>query len=108
VGIGVGGAGIVLGVVTGAMAAGKHGTASSSACASGPCSPGDFATYTSDRNSYYTLGTVSTIGFIAGGVLAAGGAALLLFSPKSDAAAPAAAWVSPWVGAGSAGVTGRF
>jgi hypothetical protein len=108
IGIGVGGAGIVLGAVTGAMAAGKHSTASSSPCASGPCGQGDLSTYDSNRDSYYTLGTISTIGFIAGGVLAAGGAALLLFGPKGDSAPAAAAWVSPFVGPGSAGVTGRF
>lgn len=109
IGIGVGGAGIVLGAVTGGLAAGKKSTASGSPCASGPCSQSDLSTYQSNRDSYYTMGTISTIGFIAGGVLAAGGAALLLFGPHGGSeAAPAAAWVSPYVGPGSAGLTGRF
>lgn len=109
VGIGVGGAGIVLGAVTGGLAAGKKSSASGSPCASGPCPPSDLSTYQSDRSSYYTMGTISTIGFIAGGVLAAGGAALLLFAPRGESApAASAAWVSPYVGPGSAGVTGRF
>jgi hypothetical protein len=109
IGIGVGGAGIVVGAVTGALASSKKSTASGSPCASGPCAQSDLTTYQSDRDSYYTMGTISTIGFIAGGVLAAGGAALLLFGPHGEQSAPAAAaWVSPFVGPGSAGVTGRF
>jgi hypothetical protein len=108
VGLGVGGAGIVLGAVTGGLASGKKSTASGSPCASGPCSQGDLSTYQSDRSSYYTMGTISTIGFIAGGVLAAGGAALLLFSPRGESSPAASAWVSPFVGPGSAGVTGHF
>ncbi len=112
IGIGVGGAGIVLGAVTGGIAAGKKSTASSSPCDKGPCSPGDLSTYQSNRDSYYSMGTISTIGFVAGGVLAAGGAAVLLFAPRNEggpaAAAPPQAWVTPFVGPGSAGVTGRF
>jgi hypothetical protein len=109
IGIGVGGAGIVLGAVTGGLAAGKKSSASGSPCASGPCAQSDLTTYQSNRDSYYTMGTISTIGFIAGGVLAAGGAALLLFGPHGESA-PAATtgWVAPFVGPGSAGVTGRF
>jgi hypothetical protein len=109
IGIGVGGAGIVLGAVTGGLAAGKKSSASGSPCASGPCAQGDLTTYQSNRDSYYTMGTISTIGFIAGGVLAAGGAALLLFGPHGESApAATSAWVAPFVGPGSAGVTGRF
>jgi hypothetical protein len=109
IGIGVGGAGIVLGAVTGGLAAGKKSTASNSPCANGPCAQSDLTTYQSDRSSYYTMGTISTIGFIAGGVLAAGGAALLLFGPHGESQpAATAAWVSPFVGPGSAGITGRF
>jgi len=109
IGIGVGGAGIVLGAVTGGLAAGKKSTASGSPCASGPCAPSDLTTYQSNRDGYYTMGTISTIGFIAGAVLAAGGAALLIFGPRGEAPpAASTAWVSPFVGPGSAGVTGGF
>ena len=44
----------------------------------------------SSLNSANTNATISTVGWIAGGVLLAGGAALVLFAPKSDASAPAA------------------
>jgi hypothetical protein len=109
IGIGVGGAGIVLGAVTGGLAAGKKSSASGSPCTSGRCSQNDLTTYQSDRDSYYTMGTISTIGFIAGGVLAAGGAALLLFGPHGESQpAATAARVTPFVGPGSAGITGSF
>jgi hypothetical protein len=109
IGVGVGGAGIVLGAITGAMAAGSKSAASNSPCVNGPCSPSDLSTYKSNRDGYYTMGTISTIGFIAGGVLAAAGGALLLFAPHGESVpATTATWVSPYVGPGSAGVTGRF
>jgi hypothetical protein len=56
------------------------------------------------------LGTVSTVGFIVGGVGAAAGAVLLLLRKPSVEASSAHGprTVGPWVGAGAAGVEGTF
>jgi hypothetical protein len=106
VGIGVGGAGIVTGLVTGGLAMSKRSSASGSPCASGPCQPGDLSSYQSDRDGFYSMGTVSTISFAAGGALAAAGVVLLLVSPHAEPTQ--AAWASPYVSPTGAGVTGSF
>jgi hypothetical protein len=108
----VGGAGLVLGGVTGAMALSKHSKLSTD-CPSGSCGPD----HKSDLDSYHTLGKLSTIGFIVGGVGAATGVVLLLVKPRgsSDATAAAARQqqrrtvsVTPFLGLASAGVEGTF
>jgi hypothetical protein len=101
VALGVGGAGLVLGAVTGAMAISKHDELKN-ACGSAPCGPAQ----ESDRRSYYTLGTVSTIGFVAGGALAAGGGVIVLVAPRS--ASPSAAAIRPVVAPGYLGARGTF
>jgi hypothetical protein len=113
VGMGVGGAGIVTGIVTGIVAMGQHSSLQGNACANAGCGASDLSSYKSSVSSYQTMGTVSTVSFIAGGVLAAGGAVLFFFvAPKHQeaGAAPATAglWVTPYVGLGSAGAAGTF
>jgi hypothetical protein len=58
------------------------------------------------------MGTISTVGFIAGGVLAAGGAVLFLTAPKREAGGATGAtgmWITPTVGGGaSVGASGTF
>jgi hypothetical protein len=101
--VGVGVAGVATGVITGLMAASKYSQAESG-CPSRACvegSPGDDALH-----SFRTLRTVSTVGYVVGGVGLAGGIALLLTLPASTAAR--ASSVHPWVGAGQAGVLGVF
>jgi hypothetical protein len=97
---GVGAAGVVLGAVFGIVAMGDKNGAHCDA--SGACDPGPL----SSANS---AATISTVGFVAGGVLLAGGAALVIFGPSGDApasAAPAAARLrlAPLVGARDAGL----
>ncbi len=77
VALGVGAAGLVVGGVTGMMAIGKRGDLDDS-CPGGQCPEGQ----RDNLDSYRTLGTVSTIGFIVGGVGAATGVTLLLTSKK--------------------------
>jgi hypothetical protein len=102
--LGVGGAGLVVGGITGGLAIGKHSSLASS-CTNGSCGPSQ----QSDLDSYHTMALVSTIGFIVGGVGVAGGVALLLLQPKSDAAPPATGLhVVPVVGPGSLGAFGTF
>jgi hypothetical protein len=62
------------------------------------------------NDSYTTSGTVSTVGFVVGGVAAVGTVALWLFWPKSSHESTAGAWVAPYLdpaGRGM-GMKGRF
>lgn len=95
-GIGVGGAGILVGAITGGLAMGKRGELGDNCSEAGECGPEQQSTL----DSYRTMGTVSTIGFIAGGVLAAAGTVLLIVAPSDD--------VEAEVGLGRAGVRVRF
>ena len=87
------------------MAMGKHSDLQDK-CPNGKCS----SDVQSDVDSYHSLGTISTIGFIAGGVLAAGGAVLFFTAPssKSAPAQTGSAFISPYIGPGSVGAVGRF
>ena len=103
VAFGIGGAGLALGAVTGALAIGKHSTLADE-CPGGTCTT---ATAQSDLRNYHTQGTLSTVGFIVGGAGVAAGAILWVVAPTSGARASTAS-VSPYVGPASLGVTGRF
>lgn len=100
VALGVGGAGLVVGGVTGLLALGKHGDLEGQ-CPNGVCPPDRQG----DVDSYQTMGTLSTIGFIVGAVGVGAGVVLWVTAPKETAAAKK---VSPYVGLGTAGVTGTF
>ncbi|HVY48330.1 MAG TPA: hypothetical protein VHB21_20725, partial [Minicystis sp.] len=99
--IGVGVAGLGLGGVTGALAIAKHGDLAKQ-CPGGACTSASTA---GEISSYHTVGTLSTIGFIAGGALAATGVVLVLVAPKPK---PAGADVSVAIGASGLAVAGRF
>lgn len=76
----IGGAGIVglgIGIVTGILAASKHGDAD---CKNDICPNADA---TDKEKSAATMGNISTVGFIAGGVLLAGGVVLNILAPSS-------------------------
>jgi hypothetical protein len=112
----LGGAGLVLGGVTGVLAMSKHNQLAGD-CTSGVCGPAQKAGF----DNYHTLGMLSTIGFVAGGVGAGAGVVLLLVKPqslveqqpgaqakaKAKAKSESFAW-SPFFGVGSAGVEGTF
>lgn len=107
---GVGGAGLVFGGVTGAIALGQHGDLSSK-CPDGRCA----SELGGDVDAYQTMGTLSTIGFVVGGVGVAAGAVLWFTAPKEAAhaatstkAAETTLLWQPYVGVGGGGVTGRF
>jgi hypothetical protein len=104
VGLGVGGAGLLVGVITGVIAMGKHGDLANSPCAGKPCSNSDATTFNSDLDSYHSMGTISTIGFIVGVVAAGAGVVLLVTAPKKSASA----YISPTIGLGTLGAVGRF
>jgi hypothetical protein len=109
----LGGAGLVLGGVTGVLAMSKHNKLSTE-CADGVCSSGQKADY----DSYHTLGMLSTIGFVTAGVGAGAGVVLLLVKPQSLVqqqptqtgkanGSQGFRW-TPFVGVASAGVEGTF
>lgn len=112
VALGVGGAGLVFGSVTGILALGKHGDLSDR-CPEGRCT----SDMSGDIDSYKTMGTLSTIGFIVGGVGVAAGAVLWFTAPKERTAALSSpsrrastsgvSWQPYFTGTGG-GVAGRF
>jgi hypothetical protein len=99
--LGLGGAGLIVGSVTGALALRKKNQLTT-ACPNGECQPDQ----RSALDSYHTYGNISTVSFIVGAVGAAGGAILLLTQPRESSTATAQ--VSAFVGVGSAGVKGTF
>ncbi len=106
VGLVAGGAGLALGAVMGGLALGKHDEIAGK-CPSGHCLPSDQTALGPQIDTYHTLGLVSTIGFIAGGVLAGAGVVLLVTAP-SPKPSSSRVHLQPVVGAGFAGVKGAF
>jgi len=97
---GVGVVGLVLGTAFGVEAL----STKSSDCSNGICDPGT-------SSKAYSQATISTIGFIAGGVLVAGGVTLFVLAPKGAKDQPAASVsVSPVLGwsAGGLQLLGRW
>lgn len=107
----LGGAGIVVGSVAGIVAMTKHNKLATD-CRKKVCTPPQKA----ELDNFHTAGTISTIGFVAGGVGIAGGVIMLLVKPQilvqqpsdKDSVKKAGFNWSPFVGLGSAGVEGTF
>jgi hypothetical protein len=104
-----------VGAVAGLLAMGKHSDlAGSNHCSGSSCD----MTQQSTLDSYHTTATISTVGFIAGGVGVAAGVILLVTQPRGESASPAhplpgaarsaAIHVVPVVGLGSIGAMGDF
>ncbi|HTB75508.1 MAG TPA: hypothetical protein VK762_19790 [Polyangiaceae bacterium] len=105
VAFGVGGAGLLVGGITGILAIGKHSTLADE------CKPNcNSTTAQSDLDSYHSIGVVSDVGFIVAGVGGAVGAILLLTQPKAEATTQPVTGVRvlPVVGLGTVGATGSF
>jgi hypothetical protein len=111
-GIALGGAGVVgigVGAIFGAMASSAWSSAKS-ACGGdiGRCA--DVSSGNSYKSTTLTDGAVSTVGFVAGGVLLAGGVVLFLLPQHSEAPAAARLTVGPAIGPSQQGllVSGSF
>ena len=101
---GVGVAGVALGAVTGLMAIGKSNEAKDAGCNNDGACP--VAAAVDSADSARTLATVSTIGFIAGGVGVAAGAVLFFTAPaKKSAPTTGGIRVVPNAGPGAGGFT---
>lgn len=99
--IAAGGAGLAFGGVTGGLALSKKsGFESNSHCNDSACGPSQQG----DVDSYNSLRTLSSVGFIAGGALAATGVVLLLTAPSAQPSSGTALWLGP----GSVRVRGSF
>ncbi len=77
--VGLGSAGVILGSITGGLAADKH-SALSDHCPDGRCAP----EWHDDVDAYDTLRPISSVGLIAGGVLLATGLTLVLTAPSDQ------------------------
>ena len=96
--LGVGGVGLLLGSITGVMVLSKKAKLEDEGCV-------DYHCYTSqkdDVDSINSLRTISTVGFVLGGVGLAAGVTLLLTEPKAKET------VALRIGPTSAGISGRF
>ena len=118
VAFGVGGAGLVVGSITGLIALGKAGDLKDKCGPDKSTCPADSQ---SDIDSYKTMGTISTVGFIVAGVGGAAGLILLLTSPKTSTGSAGGSRyatvpvkretglsMTPYFGGTSAGVAGSF
>jgi hypothetical protein len=99
--VGVGGAVLVMGAVFGGLALGDHSDLANK------CTNGCPASAQSEIDGYHTKGAVSTVGFIAGPVLAAAGLVMVLVAPSSSKKSTSAS-ITPYIGFGSFGAFGRF
>lgn len=81
VGVGVGGAGLVVGAITGALALDKRSSLETACGETKQCAP----PLHGDVDTYQTLRIVSGVGFIAGGLIAATGIVLLIVAPSTPA-----------------------
>jgi hypothetical protein len=95
-GVGVGGAGILVGAITGSLAWVKRNEVVSECDDESRCPPEQ----TDNIKSFQVMGNVSTVSFVVGGVFAAGGTLLLILAPSDD--------VEAEIGLGRVGVTVRF
>lgn len=100
--VGVGVAALNVGAVTGIVAIEKSNDLDA-VCPNGQCP----TSAQGDLDSLKTLSAVSTVGFVAAGVGVGVGAAMLLASHSGRAPASQGS-ITPWVGAGAAGLRGTF
>jgi len=100
--VAVGGAGLVVGAVTGGLVLSMHSTLAA-ACKGGQCPRSE----QSKLDSYNTMGAVSTAGFIGGAVFAGLGIVLVATAPKTPKPT-VGLQVIPTIGGGTLSAAGSF
>jgi hypothetical protein len=107
---GTGVAGLAFGAVFGGLALSEQSDSDDAYTRCSPkCTPSQTQEILALDRSASDKGTIGVIGLAAGGTLAVGGAILYLVSrPKAAPTAPAEARLTPWIGVGQVGVSGRF
>jgi hypothetical protein len=103
--LGVGGGGLFVGAVAGAVALAKNGYLAGH-CENAECPESEKTQLQPSVDTLRTMTAVSTTAFVAGGVLAAAGAWIWLTARPGRPVTTGA--VAPAVGAGYVGVEGRF
>jgi len=104
VALGVGGAGVVVGSIFGVMALSKKSSLDDTCKVKSDCPP----TAQNDIDALHTDATVSTVGFVVGGIGLAAGLIVLLTSSSSAPHATTGLAVHPVVTPGSVGAWGSF
>lgn len=104
VALGLGGAGLVVGGITGAMAM-SQGSDLQDRCKETPCTKSEAQ---GDLDDAGVVADISTIAFIAGGVLTSVGVVGLIVSMGGDEEEGATARIEPVVGPGVVGLRGSF
>ena len=99
--LGIGGAALIGGFITGGVALGQHGDLQTK-CGGTSCP----SSLQSDVDSYHLMTTLSTVGFIVGGVGIAAGLAMVLLAPSPKKTN--AAYITPYLGFGTVGAMGQF
>lgn len=89
--LGVGAAGLALGAGTGIWLLSERSRMNDAGCSGSSC----YADQKSDTERYNTLRPLSTVGFIAGGVLTAVGVTLILSTPRREARTALAMQMNP-------------
>ncbi len=97
--LGVGGAGLLFGGITGIVALGKDSKLEDGGCRDSHC----YDDQQSDVDSFNQMRTLSTVGFVVGAVATAGGVTLLLTAPKRSGSETALE-----LGVGTASIKGSF
>ncbi len=100
--LGVGAAGVALGGVVGVLFLRQRGVLKDDCIPADKCPPA----MRDDVDRYHLYGTLSPVGLLAGGALAAGGVALLLTAPRPTSSQGRS--LAPALGPGYAGLRGGF
>lgn len=104
VSLGVGGASLVVGAVTGAMSFARVGDLEKQCAADGRCPPSAQSTIARGR----LLGNISTATFIVGGAAVGAGVVLLLVGKPKSSSTGMIKQAVPWVAPGMLGLRGEF
>jgi hypothetical protein len=102
IGLGAGGAGLIVWGITGGIALGQRPTLEENGCSNERCPAW------SRPGSYSGLRVASMVGLYSGIGLAGIGATLFLLAPSPSKTTPNAARIEPWIGVASGGVRGAF